>query len=326
MKNDKKRLKKISCLLCFFILVFMWLSYVHPQSPSKGRGRFSGIVVDEAGKPVANASVHLIWKEDPTVIRKDKTNTKGKFRFGNLGSGAWELWVKAKGYVSTYMPIDIRQLASLPVIKIILKKPTKTLLMGLLKDSSSLLEQGHQLYDSGRYDEARAFYTEFLRQHPEFYQVHLFVGDCFKAIGANEQAMVEYQKMLNSIAKMSPSEKAKLYAAVGDLYLRREDPAAAVTYFNQALELDPDPQLCYYLGQAFLYMNQGKESIHYFERAAELKKGWGAPYLKLGYIYLNAGDPKNAVANLKKFLELSPHSHEAVAIKELIKKLSKTLD
>lgn len=312
--------------LFFFILVSMWLSHVYPQPPSSGRGRFSGIAVDEAGKPVAYASVHLIWKEDPSVIRKTKTNTKGRFRFVNLGSGTWELWVKSKGYVSTYMPLKIRQLVALPLIKVILKKPTKALLMELLKDSGNLLEQGHHLYDSGRYDEARAFYTEFLQQHPEFYQVHLFIGDCYKAIGETEKAMAEYQKMLKSIAEMSPPEKARLYSAVGDLYLRREDPATAVTYFDQALEWDPDPQLSYSLGQVFLSLNRGKEAIHYFERAAALKTDWGDPYLKLGYIYLNSGNPKKAAANFRKFLELSPNSHEAGAIKELIKKLSKTLD
>jgi len=324
MKNDKKKLKKISCFSCFFILVSMWLSHVHPQS--RGRGQFSGLVIDEAGEPVANASVQLIWQENPTVIRKTNTNTRGRFRFIDLGSGAWELWVKAKGYVSTYMPLNIRQLTKSGVIKIILKKPTTALLMELLKDSGSLLEQGHQLFDVGKYDEARAFYTEFLKQRPEFYQVHLFIGDCYKAVGANEQAMAEYQKMLESVAEMDPSEKARLYTAVGDLYLRREVPAAAVMYFDQALEWDPDPKLSYHLGQVFLSMNRGEESIHYFERAASLKKGWGDPYLKLGYIYLNSGDPKSAAANFRKFLELSPNSHQTAAIKTLIKKLSKTLD
>jgi tetratricopeptide (TPR) repeat protein len=321
----KKRFKKNSCFLCFFILVFMWPSHGYPQS-ARGKGRFSGIVVDEAGKPVANASVTLIWKEDPSVIRKTKANTKGRFRYIDLGSGTWELWVKKKGYVNTYMPLNILQLTRLPLIKVILKKPTKALLMELLKGSGNLLEQAHQRYDSGKYDEARALYTEFLQQHPEFYQVHLFVGDCYKALGANEQAMVEYQKMLASIPEMNQSEKASLYAAVGDLYLRREDLSSAVTYFNQALELDPNPQLAYHLGQVFLSLNKGKESIHYFKQAAALKTGWGDPYLKLGYIYMNSGDSKSAVANFRKFLELSPNSPEAGTIKALIKKLSKTLD
>ena len=162
--------------------------------------------------------------------------------------------------------------------------------------------------------------------HPEFSQVHIFIGDCYKAIGANEQAMAEYQKMLESIAEMDPSEKSRLYTAVGDLYLRREDPATAVTYFDQALEWDPDPQLSFHLGQVFLSMNRGEESLRYFERAAAFKTGWGDPYLKLGYIYLNSGDPKSAAANFRKFLDLSPHSHQTAAIKALIKKLSKTLD
>jgi tetratricopeptide (TPR) repeat protein len=321
----KKRVKKNSCFLCFFILVSMWLSHGYPQS-ARGKGRFSGIVVDEAGKPVANATVTLIWKEDPSVIRKTKTNTKGRFRYIDMGSGTWELWVKEKGFVNTYMPLQIRQLTRLPLIKVILKKPTKALLMELLKGSGNLLEQGHQLYDSGKYDEARALYTEFLQQHPEFYQVHLFVGDCYKALGANEQAMAEYRKMLASIAEMSQPEMARLYAAVGDLYLRREDLSTAVTYFNQALEMDPNPQLAYHLGQVFLSLNKGKESIQYFKRAAIFKTGWGDPYLKLGYIYLNSGDSKSAVANFRKFLELSPNSPDTGAIKALIKKLSKTLD
>jgi tetratricopeptide (TPR) repeat protein len=325
MKNGKKRFKKISCFSCFFILVSMGLSHIHAQSAS-GKGRFSGIVTDEAGKPVANASVQLIWQENPVVIRKTDTNTRGRFRFNDLGNGAWELWVRAKGYVSTSMPLRIQQLTRRPAIDITLKKPTKALLMELLKGSGSLLEQGHRLYDAGKYDEARTFYSEFLRQHPEFYQVHLFIGDCYKAIGANEQAMAEYQKMLESISAMTPSEKAGLYAAVGDLYLRREDPTAAVPYFDQALEWDPDPQLSYHLGEVFLSMDRGEESIRYFKRAAELKTGWGDPYLKLGYIYLNSGDPKNAVANFEKFLELSPDSHRSLAIKLLLKKLTKTLD
>lgn len=322
----KMRFSKKSCFSCFIILVSIWISHVHLQSQLRGRGRFSGIVVDEAGDPVANASVHLIWQEDPAVIRKTKTNTKGRFRFVHLESGTWELWVKANGYVSTFMPMKIRQLTRIPLIKITLKKPTKALLMELLKGSGSLLEQGHQLYDAGRYDEARTFYAEFLQQHPEFYQVHLFVGDCYKNIGANEQAMEEYQRMLRSIAEMAPSEKARLYTAVGDLYLRREKPATAVMYFDQALEWNPDPQLSYHLGQVFLSMNRGEESIHYFKRAAALKTGWGDPYLNLGYIYLNSGDSKSAAANFRKFLELFPNSHQAAAIKALIKKLSKTLD
>ena len=325
MKNDKKRFKKISCFSCFFILAALWSGYVHAQS-GRGKGQFSGLVIDEAGKPIANASVQLIWQEEPSVSRETNANTRGRFRFIDLASGKWELWVKAKGYVNTYMPLDIRQLTKRGVIKIILKKPTKTLLMELLKDSGRLLEQGHQLYDAGRYDEARAFYTEFLRQHPEFYQVHLFMGDCYKAVGANDLAMAEYQKMSKSIARMVPSEKAMLYASVGDFYLRREDPASAVTYFDQALEWNPDPQLCFHLGQGFLSMNRKEESICYFKRAAALKTGWGDPYLNLGYIYLNSGEPENAAANFKKFLELCPNSNESASIKALLKKLSKTLD
>lgn len=325
MKNNKKRLKKIPWFSYFFILTALGFSHVHAQS-GRGKGQLAGIVIDEAGKPAANASVQLIWQKEPTVIRKTNTNTRGKFRFIDLGSGTWELWVKAKGYVSTYMPLEIRQLSKRPMIRIILKKQTRASLMELLKGSGSLLEQGHQLYDAGKYDEARAFYTEFLKQHPEFYQVYLFVGDCYKAVGKNELAMAEYQKMSRLIARMTPSEKAMLYAAEGDFYVRREDPETAVKYFDQALEWEPDPELCFHLGQVFLSMNRGEESIHYFKRAAALKTGWGDPYQQLGYIYLNSGEPENAVTNFKKFLELCPNANESAGIKALIKKLSKTLD
>jgi Tfp pilus assembly protein PilF/5-hydroxyisourate hydrolase-like protein (transthyretin family) len=322
----KMRFKKKSWFLCFFILVSIWISHVHPQTHSRGWGRISGIAIDEAGAPIVNANVQVIWQEDPAVIRKTKTNTKGRFRFKDLESGTWELWVKAKGYISTFKSTKIQPLIKIPLIKITLKKPTMALLMELLKGSSSLLEQGHKLYDASRYDEARTFYTKFLQQHPEFYQVHLFVGDCYKNIGENEQAMAEYRQMLDLIAEMAPTEKSRLYTALGYLYLRREKPEAAVIYFDSALEWDPNPQLSYHLGQVFLSLNRGEESIRYFKRAAALKTSWGDPYLKLGYIYLNSGDPKSAAANFRKFLDLSPNAHQAAAIKAFIKKLSKTLD
>jgi tetratricopeptide (TPR) repeat protein len=311
--------------LVVFIMVLLCPNHIHAQFGG-GKGQVSGKVIDEADKPVAHADIQIIWQGELRVIRRTTTDNNGRFRFTGLGSGYWEIWVSAKGYERINTRIQLRQLVKGSEIRIILRKLTEMQLKELLKGSSNLLKEGHQLFDAGKYNEARVLYTRILKQQPELFQIYIFIGDCYKAVGAHERAMEEYLKIMDIIDQMPPAVKANLYRALGDLYLHRENAKTATIYFDQALQWDPDPNQCYRLGEAFMNMDQAEEAIYYFKQAAALKKDWSDPYLKLGYIYLNSGEPKVAVDNFERFLELSSNTSHKAAIKVLIKKLSKTLD
>jgi len=192
--------------------------------------------------------------------------------------------------------------------------------------NKQLLERGHLLFDEGRYREALLNYKRYAENNPWNLQVHIFIGECYKAEGKYDSAMSEYKNILDLEAELDVKEKSQLYAAVGDLYLKKKDSKTAGDYFEKALKNNPDARLAYNMGQAFFSDNYTRGAEYFFKRAAEIKPGWGEPYLKLGYTYLNSGDTSSALRYFNRYLELAPDSSKKVEIGELIKKLSKTLD
>lgn len=79
--------------------------------------------------------------------------------------------------------------------------------------------------------------------------------------------------------------------------------------------------LCFKLGEFCQQNQETEEALQYFHMAARLKSKWGEPHLKLGFIYMEAGNSKKARAHFQKFLKLSPQSDEAEAVQFLIETL-----
>jgi len=311
-------------LTAAIILAFM-VSGLYAQA-GRGKGRLKGIVIDEQGNHVVGAKVEIVWHLDKGVKRQGKTDDSGRFVFMNLGSGNWQVFVEAGGYKPAQKMANVMQLTNNPVVKIVMKKSVQVEVKKKLEESVSLIDKADQLFAEAKFDEAQALYEQFLEKQPDFYQTHLYIGNCHKEKGEYDQAMVQYKKALEKApADGEPrdiQEKAKIQAAIGDLYIRKNDLKAAQAYFQKSLDLSPkDEILAYNVGEIFFSNNKTPEAIHYFKLAASIKPGWADPHLKLGYTYLNAGDYKNALDSFNKFLELAPDSDQADSIKEVIKSL-----
>lgn len=80
-------------------------------------------------------------------------------------------------------------------------------------------------------------------------------------------------------------------------------------------------ELCYKLADFCLENQETEEAIQYFHMAARLKSRWAKPHLRLGYIYMEAGDAKRAKAHFQKFLKLAPQAEEAEMIQFLLETL-----
>jgi tetratricopeptide (TPR) repeat protein len=244
----------------------------------------------------------------------------------NLGFGNWEIFVEAKGYKPAQKMALVSELSVNPTVKIVMKKSVQAAVKKKLEKSVSLVDKANQLFAEAKFAEAQELYEQFLEKQPKFYQTHLYIGNCHKEKGEYDQAMAQYRKALEKApADGDPKdirEKAKIQAAIGDLYIRKNDLKAAQEYFKKSLDLSPEDEiLAYNVGEIFFSNNKTREAIHYFQLAASIKPGWADPHLKLGYTYLNSGDYKSAVDSFNKFLELAPDSDQADTIKEVIKSL-----
>lgn len=65
----------------------------------KGTASISGVVWDQSGAAVGNASVTLVRKDD-VVVRTIQSGSGGEFTFGDLPAGVFRLVVKAEGFAS----------------------------------------------------------------------------------------------------------------------------------------------------------------------------------------------------------------------------------
>ena len=326
MKHYKTR--KLTAIVILILALGFTEVLMYAQA-GRGIGRLKGIVIDEEGNHVANATIEIVWHVDKKIKHETRTNKKGRFVFMNLGSGNWQIFANAEGFRQTEAMAAVQQLTNNPVIKVVMRRPTKSVEVMMeekLKKSSGLVDKANALYGEAKFDEARELYEEFLEKQPEYYQTHIFIGNCYKEQGEFDKAMVEYQKLLDKTADADTERDRKLRAqtnaALGDVYVRKNDMETAQEYFKKSLELYPkDEILAYNVGEIFFSNNKTEEAIHYFKLAASIKPDWGEPHLKLGYTYLNTADYKNAVASFKKFLELAPQSKQAAEITELIKSL-----
>ena len=316
--------KKATLFFCLIMVILLLGSPVFPQA-GRGRGRIGGNVTDESGNAIASAKITLQFLEDETITREAETNKKGKWKIGGLGSGRWRAMVSAQGFIPYEKIIKISQLDKNPSVDIVLIEAEEQ----LFEDAPEmqLFSKGNELFEEEKFEDAIASYQEFLEKNPEIYQVHFNLGNCYKEMGNVEQALKEYQIILEKPTDDESKDrklKAKALAGIGETYLKKDDLDSAQNYLRQSLELSPEDEiLAYNVGEIYFSHQRLEEAIEYFILAAVIKPDWSEPYYKLGLVYLNKTDNANAIENLEKFLELEPDSERSANVKNIIEYLKK---
>ncbi len=289
----------------------------------RGKGRLTGVVIDEGGRPVADVTVRLQFIREPGVQFETKTNRKGEWAFLGLGSGLWLITATAEGYVQATREINVSQLDQNPKVSLVLKKaqPAET----LAEEEEEFLrtyDRATNLFNAREYDEALTLYQELLAKKPSYYQIYLNIGDCYREKGNFEEAIKSYNLVLEEAKK---DEKwGKAFAGIGECYLRKGELDGARTYFQQAVDLYPDNEiLAYNVGEIYFSHQKMDEAKQYYSLAIKIKPGWSIPYYKLGMVLLNQNDYAGAKENLKKFLEIEPESEQAAIVKNILEYLEK---
>jgi len=261
-------------------------------------------------------------------IKKEATsNKKGEWAILGLGTGMWRVTASKDDYIPSFSEVYVRQLQRNPRVTLTLKKIEGE--GALVKDKASLniLEQANVLFQEQKYDEAISLMQQFLEQNPEAYQAYASIGDCYREKGDTDQALENYQKVLE-LAKedeaMGKEITARALAGIGECYLKMHDFEKAQSYFKQSIESYPENEiLAYNVGEIYFSNQKIDEAIHYFTISTQIKPDWSPPYLKLGYVYLNKGDYSNAKVNFKKFLEMDPNSPEAPTVQNILEYIAK---
>ncbi|HPW18116.1 MAG TPA: tetratricopeptide repeat protein [Candidatus Aminicenantes bacterium] len=292
----------------------------------RGTARLTGVVTDQSGAPLEGVKVNLAFSQSGAK-HEAKTNKKGEWSFMGLGTGGWELTILKDGFEPFSQHVQVSQLNRNPKIETKLRKAASG--GGIIQDEATfgLLEQGNRFFTDGRYDEAIIEYESFLEKNPLAYQVQLNIADAYRMKGDYAKAEEFYGKVLEKAAgdqAMGKQLTGKAQAGIGDIFLRQNKLAEAQEYFKKSIESAPDDEvLAYNVGEIYFSNQALDEAQRYFELASKIKPEWPAPYLKLGYVFLNKADNPAAIAVFEKFLALEPEGERAALVKNILAAIKK---
>jgi len=323
-KMRKQRLKIIT-----FCLLFLGLISLASAQEGRGRGRIFGSVTDENGNPVNGAEI-VCQSLEFNLILKTTSNKKGNWAIAGLGSGIFRISASKSGYLPSETQMKISHFRNPPVdfvLKSIESSDVQAMEGGEV--SKELFREATTLFNQEKYDAALQLFRSFLEENPTLFQVRINIGNCYREMGEYENALTEYQAVLDLLKEKNPDLQGNKDAAMalsnmGETYILMNDIEKAHFFLRQAIEIFPkDHALAYNIAE--IYFDNGKidQAIEYYELAIQIKPDWPLAYLKKGYAYLNKADFVEAISSFNKFLELAPEDEEAEKIRNLITQLEK---
>ena len=321
----KKQILRAAVSVLLIILVFTLAGWAQE---GRGRGRLSGEVQDEDKNPIAGAKLTLDYLSYDYQLT-DVSDENGKWAFVGLGRGVVKVSAEKDGFLTEGIQLSVSSVDRNPKQLIILKR-VEDIKPGTGEGgeiSRDTFVKATALYKESKYEAALALFQDFRKQQPHLYQIAINIGNCFLELGRYEEAIKEFQAIADKITAENPevkgnTELARLYASIGDTYMRQDKLKEAEEYFKKSLEVDPsDHALAYNVAEILFAAGKTDDAIKYYQLAIRIKPDWPKSYAQLGYAYLNKGDTKAAIENLKKFVELAPDSPETPGVKEVIKSL-----
>jgi predicted Zn-dependent protease len=267
------------------------------SAQSRGNLRITGKVLDEAGKPVAEAEVRAAKKGEakPETIFA-KTNDKGEYTLKGLAAGEW-LIEAAKGGLVSEAALTLTDADRNKSVDITLApKP----------DPNAVLQAEHQrglqLAQAGKIPEARKVYDDLLVKHPNVYQFHAMLAGLY----LEEKNHAKALEHLNIALEKEPGNvewqilKAEMMMETGDKEGARQ--------LLDTIDLTKVKEPRAFVNAAINQINAGKatEAIELLTKLqAQFPNDASILYYR-GKAYVAATKLEEAKADLEKFVATAP--------------------
>jgi tetratricopeptide (TPR) repeat protein len=305
-------MKRIAVILMSLVLLTGVLS---AQAYLGGRGRLTGIVLDQKGQPIAGVTVKLfaVKHQDGFSVQ---TSEDGKWTASMLSGGEWNLDFEKPGYAPFRTALTVKELERTPEIKVVLEKVEGLVLTDELR---KLLEEANALYDQKNYAGALDGYNAIMAKYPDAYIIWQNVGNAYFAQEEYDKAEEAYLKVL---AKAPGDVHAII--AVGNCYVNRNQTDKALEWYGKVdfSKID-DPTVLYNIGLNFFNLGKYDEALQYFQRSVEVQKTFEDGYYQMGLAYVSMQKKDEAIAVYEKFLKDFPDSVKADQVRGFLEYLKK---
>ena len=137
---------------------------------------------------------------------------------------------------------------------------------------------------------------------------------------AGPRAVDESQaQAMRTAAEKNPAD-VKARVALGNLYFDAERYSDAVTWYQEALKINPrNPDVSTDLGVSYYYMNQPDRALQQFQESLKADPAHAKTMLNQGIVLaFGKQDLKGAVASWEKLIQVAPTSAEADAARKAL--------
>jgi tetratricopeptide (TPR) repeat protein len=302
---------------------------IAPAQDWKGRGRVDGVVKNEKGEPVADATVKLRWGKSGKGGPDVKTDAKGKWSYFGLAGGPWDLDFEASGYRPRQIQVSLSEGGRNETVIIALEPEPQAAPapagapaapqfevggQKISAETKDALEAGNAALASKNWTAARENYVRAAAELPDNGPLLQRIAMAYLGEKNKDEAL-RYAKMA---AEKSPQDPGP-WQIIAEVEIEKGNAAAGL----EALSKIPPEKIV----DNALYLNAGvhlynkkqlAEAEAAFDKAIAVKPDAAAYYYR-GLTRLQEKNNAGAKADLQKALELDPKGADANDIKDLLK-------
>ena len=287
-------------------------------SQSRGNLRLTGKVLDEAGKPVAEAKVRAAKKgEAQPEVFTAQTNDKGEYTINGIAAGEWVIEAAKDGVGVKEVMASLADGERTKTLDITIAKaaPVVDPTVEINAENARAIE----LAKSGKVPEARKIYEDLIVKYPTVYQLRAMMATMYAAEGNTVRGLEEIK-----IALEKEPESTEYKLLLADLLHESGDKAGAEKVLGSVdLAKVKDPRS--FTNLAISQINGGKsaEAIDLLTKLiAQFPDDKSLLYYR-GRAYIVATKLPEAKADLEAFIAAAPTAPQAADAKKLLEQLTK---
>jgi len=174
------------------------------------------------------------------------------------------------------------------------------------------LTEASRLSIAGDYEGAKKAYLDIIQANPNFADAYFNLAQIYVRLNDLTNA----SQYLRKVIEMKPEEEkySKLLKSLVQQYLKdgenlrqRRNNEGAIEKYKQALEIDPNEFLAYYLsGVAYLDLKRYEDAFEVVKKGLEINPEHAKSYLVLGQVYDKMNKKEEALAAFEKAVNIDP--------------------
>jgi Flp pilus assembly protein TadD len=285
----------------------------------------------DSNQPAENVTV--ILRESAGAIRAQTvTDIGGRFTFGIVSRGSYEITVNASGYEPSITSVSaengggsgsiiyLQRSAGYQSVKKSSEQSggagsVSAHELSMPKKARELMFSGKQKIFYGKdVQGALADFQGAVAIAPDYYEAYYQIGMTLLEVGKKDEAETNFRKSI----ELSKEKYGEPVIGMGTMLIDKGDNAGAEKMILQGLELSPKFWLGYYeLGRAYLAENRLADAKKAGEQARSLMPSAAIVYRLLANIHMREKDYEALLVDIDTYVKLDPNSPAGAHAKQM---------